>query len=111
LYSQWPGIELLRALATLEGTAPGRSPRLPELLRTQPTLSAALELLETPFEQWPETARESVRLGVRDAVGRAARPLQRYRCAACGFEAHRYFWQCPGCLGWDSFPHQQVESL
>jgi lipopolysaccharide biosynthesis regulator YciM len=111
LYSQWPGIELLRALATLEGTAPGRSPRLPELLRTQPTLSAALELLETPFEQWPETARESVRLGVRDAVGRAARPLQRYRCAACGFEAHRYFWQCPGCLGWDSFPPQQVESL
>jgi lipopolysaccharide biosynthesis regulator YciM len=90
---------------------PGRSARLPELLRTQPTLSAAQDLLDTPSDQWPESARESVRLGVRDAVSRAARPLQRYRCAACGFEAQRYFWQCPGCLNWDSFPPQHIESL
>jgi lipopolysaccharide biosynthesis regulator YciM len=111
LYTQMPGIELLRALATLEGVPPGRSARLPELLRTQPTLSAAQDLLDTPSDQWPESARESVRLGVRDAVSRAARPLQRYRCAACGFEAQRYFWQCPGCLNWDSFPPQHIESL
>ncbi len=111
LYAQWPGIELLRALATIDGVAPGQSARLPELLRTQPTLSAAQALLDTPFDQWPADERESVRLGVRDAVSRAARPLQRYRCAACGFEAQRYFWQCPGCLNWDSFPPQSIESL
>ncbi|WP_088279720.1 lipopolysaccharide assembly protein LapB [Ideonella sp. A 288] len=107
LYGQMPGIELLRALAALEGTTPGASPRLPELLHQQPTLSAALDLLDTPAEQWPDGARS----GLRDAVARAARPLQRYRCAACGFEAQRYFWQCPGCLGWDTFPPQQIESL
>ena len=107
LFEQMPGIELLRALCTLEGSTPGRSPRLTELLRLQPTLSAALELLDTPFEQWPESARQ----GVRDAVSRAAKPMQRYRCAACGFEAQRFFWQCPGCLTWDSFPPQQIESL
>jgi lipopolysaccharide assembly protein B len=39
----------------------------------------------------------------------AARPLQRYRCAACGFEAQHYFWQCPGCLSWDSYPPQRIE--
>jgi lipopolysaccharide biosynthesis regulator YciM len=44
-------------------------------------------------------------------VARAARPLQRYRCAACGFEAQRHFWQCPGCLSWDSFPQQRIEEL
>ena len=43
------------------------------------------------------------------AVERAAKPLQRYRCAACGFEAQHYFWQCPGCLNWDSYPPQRVE--
>jgi lipopolysaccharide biosynthesis regulator YciM len=37
--------------------------------------------------------------------------LQRYRCAACGFEAQRYFWQCPGCLSWDSFPPERIEEL
>ena len=107
LFEQMPGIELLRALALLEGQAPGQSPRLIELLTLQPSLSAALELLDVPAETWPATARQ----GLRDAVSRAARPTQRYRCAACGFEAQRYFWQCPGCLGWDSFPPQQIESL
>jgi lipopolysaccharide biosynthesis regulator YciM len=56
---------------------------------------------------WPDSARQSV----RDAVARAARSGQRYRCAACGFEAQRYFWQCPGCLGWDTFPPQTIEEL
>jgi lipopolysaccharide biosynthesis regulator YciM len=105
LYERMPSIDLLRALATLEGTTPGASPRLLELLRSQPSLSAALELLDTPRATWPEFARTSV----RDAVARAARPLQRYRCAACGFEAQRHFWQCPGCLSWDSFPPQRIE--
>jgi lipopolysaccharide assembly protein B len=42
-------------------------------------------------------------------VERAAAPLARYRCAACGFEAQRWFWQCPGCLGWDTFPPLRIE--
>lgn len=46
-----------------------------------------------------------------EAVKQAASPLQRYRCAACGFETHRYFWQCPGCQSWDSFPALRVEEL
>ncbi|MBI5260004.1 MAG: lipopolysaccharide assembly protein LapB [Burkholderiales bacterium] len=107
LYERMPCIDLLRALATLEGTTPGASPRLLELLRSQPSLSAAIELLDTPRATWPEFARQSV----RDAVARAARPLQRYRCAACGFEAQRHFWQCPGCLSWDSFPPQRIDEL
>jgi len=107
LYERQPGIDLLRALATLDGIAAGASPRLLALLQHQPSLSAALELLDTPRSQWPEAAR----LAVRDAVAGAARPLQRYRCAACGFEAQRHFWQCPGCLGWDTFPPQRIEEL
>jgi lipopolysaccharide biosynthesis regulator YciM len=37
--------------------------------------------------------------------------LQRYRCAACAFEAQNYFWQCPGCLGWDTYPPLRQEDL
>jgi len=48
---------------------------------------------------------------LRAAVARAARPLQRYRCAACGFEAQHYFWQCPGCLSWESYPPQRIDAL
>ena len=105
LFRQAPGIDLLRALAALDGSRPGTSPWLMDLLREQPSLSAALELLDTPRADWPDSARQSV----RDAVARAARAGQRYRCAACGFEAQRHFWQCPGCLGWDTFPPRHIE--
>jgi len=30
---------------------------------------------------------------------------------ACGFEATRYFWQCPGCQAWDSYPARRIEEL
>jgi lipopolysaccharide assembly protein B len=107
LFDRDPGIDLLRALATLEGHAAGASPRLLTLLRAQPSLSAVLELLATSTDQWPAGAAPVV----RDAVVRAARPLQRYRCAACGFEGQHHFWQCPGCLSWDSFPPRRIEEL
>jgi lipopolysaccharide biosynthesis regulator YciM len=51
------------------------------------------------------------RARIGEAIAQAAKPLQRYRCAACGFEAHTYFWQCPGCQSWDSYPTQRLEEL
>jgi lipopolysaccharide biosynthesis regulator YciM len=48
---------------------------------------------------------------VQRALERAAKPLQRYRCAACGFEATQHFWQCPGCQAWDSYPPKRIEEL
>ena len=77
-------------------------------LRNQPTLSAAQALLA---QSHGRTLTEDEADSLRDALGRAARPLQRYRCAACGFEAQHYFWQCPGCLNWDSYPPQRLEDL
>ncbi|MBP6900867.1 MAG: lipopolysaccharide assembly protein LapB [Burkholderiaceae bacterium] len=106
-FEREPGVDLLRALAQLDGLAPGRLPQLATLLREQPSLSAALEQLALP----PGEASEATLAPVREAVARAARPNQRYRCAACGFESQRHFWQCPGCLGWDSFPPRRIEEL
>jgi lipopolysaccharide biosynthesis regulator YciM len=48
---------------------------------------------------------------VQHSIDHAARPLARYRCAACGFEAQGYFWQCPGCQAWESFPPRRIEEL
>jgi lipopolysaccharide biosynthesis regulator YciM len=60
-----------------------------------------------PPEAWTAEAWQAM----RQALARSAGPLQRYRCAACGFEAQRYFWQCPGCLSWDSYPPQRIDAL
>jgi lipopolysaccharide biosynthesis regulator YciM len=104
-YRQYPTLATARALDRLEGIAPQASTRLAERLQRQPTLGAALDVLGARPEHWSE----STLAGVREAVARAARPLQRYRCAACGFEAEQYFWQCPGCMNWDSFPPRRLE--
>jgi lipopolysaccharide biosynthesis regulator YciM len=74
-------------------------------LARQPSLSAAAAVLSLPSSQWLEQGLAPV----QQALERSAKPLQRYRCAACGFEAQRYFWQCPGCLNWDSYPPQRIE--
>ncbi len=112
--AQRPAVELLQALQQLDAELPppGEPPQadrhadLVEHLARHPTLPAALLLLDTATGPLEGPARSAVRA----AVARAAQPLQRYRCAACGFEARHYFWQCPGCLAWDSFPPQRIES-
>jgi lipopolysaccharide biosynthesis regulator YciM len=48
---------------------------------------------------------------VEKALEHATKPLARYRCAACGFEAKEHFWHCPGCQAWDSYPPRRIEEL
>ncbi|MDB5743627.1 MAG: Tetratricopeptide domain protein [Polaromonas sp.] len=48
---------------------------------------------------------------VQRAMDQAIKPLMRYRCAACGFEATQHFWHCPGCQAWDSYPARRIAEL
>jgi lipopolysaccharide biosynthesis regulator YciM len=32
-----------------------------------------------------------------------------YCCSQCGFRARQYYWQCPGCNHWESFPPEPKE--
>ncbi|MBS0446367.1 MAG: lipopolysaccharide assembly protein LapB [Proteobacteria bacterium] len=106
VYQRTPTLDLLDALALLDPDPPRVHARLLAHLRAHPSLSATRGLLAHADSV---TAAD---IGVvRDAVGRAAQPLHRYRCAACAFEAQHYHWQCPGCLNWDSYPPQRLEDL
>ena len=75
-----------------------------EHLARQPTLSAAAAVLR-------DMPKGDLQDSLVATVERAAKPLHRYRCAACGFEAQRHFWQCPGCQSWDSYPPRRIEEL
>ena len=109
-YEQQPSLDLLQALVALDKKsndpqAPGRT-RLVEHLQHEPSLVAAAEWLEG------ETlAEEQYHDAVQKALNHATKPLTRYRCAACGFEARTHFWHCPGCQSWDSYPARRVEEL
>ena len=105
LQERSPSIDLLHAILLVDDAPEATDRRLTEHLVRQPSLAVAAEVLRTPVQRWTEPTLQAL----RHAVDRAAKPLQRYRCAACGFEAQHYFWQCPGCLGWDSYPPQRIE--
>ncbi|MFM8736984.1 MAG: lipopolysaccharide assembly protein LapB, partial [Betaproteobacteria bacterium] len=102
-YAEQESLVVLQAINTLAPQDAG--PTLQAHLARQPSLSAAAAVLKLPAEQWQEQGLKPL----REALERSALPLQRFRCAACGFEAQRYFWQCPGCLSWDSYPPQRIE--
>ena len=106
-YQRAPSMHLLLAIAKLEPAAAAQRQRLVTHLRAEPSLSAARMLLTQSKAQLSD---EEAPL-MAAALDRASRPLQRYRCAACGFEAQHYFWQCPGCLNWDTYPPRHVEEL
>ena len=114
LYLQNPSLDLLAALAVLSPAPAAQHERAAQHLALSGSLSAAGELLrlrsaENDSHNDPESTQ--IAAAILAAIGAAAKPLQRYRCAACGFEAQRYFWHCPGCLNWDTYPPQRTEDL
>lgn len=106
MLDQHPATDVLRALLLLDSDPVSRRQTLLAQLQRHPTLSAAAGLLT---ESETEALHPAERQAVQTSLQAASRPLQRYRCAACGFETQQYFWQCPGCLGWDTYPPQRLE--
>jgi lipopolysaccharide assembly protein B len=107
-YNHTPTVDLMRALCLLQGSMASatRTVALAHLNK-QRSLSAAHMLLT----QAGPTLTEGEMAQLLQTLEHVAAPLQRYRCAACGFEAQHYFWQCPGCSNWDSYPPQRLEDL
>jgi lipopolysaccharide assembly protein B len=44
-------------------------------------------------------------------IMRQAARLSRFVCSHCGFKAKQFYWQCPGCNDWDSYPPKRTEEL
>ena len=109
-YGQSPSLDLLEGLVALDRASgdtarPGRT-RYVEHLAKEPSLVAATQWLAGE-----RLEHEQFHPQIQRALDQAAKPLMRYRCAACGFEARQHFWQCPGCQTWDSYPARRVEEL
>jgi lipopolysaccharide biosynthesis regulator YciM len=105
-YEHAHSLDVLEALVALQ-TEPGAArARYLQHLQREPSLVAASKWLAGE-----KLEHEQFHGLVQGALDHAARPLMRYRCAACGFEAKQHFWQCPGCQAWDSYPARRVEEL
>ena len=97
--------DALVALDHTSAAAPGRTRYAQHLAHTPSLVAAAQWLAHERLEH------EEHHPHIQRALDQAARPLKRYRCAACGFEAQSHYWQCPGCHNWDSYPPRRIEEL
>nr|WP_315138604.1 lipopolysaccharide assembly protein LapB [uncultured Limnohabitans sp.] len=109
-YAKQACIDVLDAISAIESTSPeggaASHQRYLDHLSNHASLMAATRwLTEENKGQNPLPAP------VQKALEQAIRPLARYRCAACGFEAKEHFWHCPGCQAWDSYPPRRIEEL
>ncbi|MDP4613491.1 MAG: lipopolysaccharide assembly protein LapB [Limnohabitans sp.] len=113
-YQRQPCIDVLDAITTLEAhltpsadtSDASALQRYLDHLQNHPSLMAA--------SRWLNGAKNEVGelpAPVQKTLENATKPLARYRCAACGFEAKEHFWHCPGCQSWDSYPPRRVEEL
>lgn len=93
----------------LKNEGPGAAYQLVrDELQRNPTLLGLDKLLEARLLEVPMERRADVEL-VKDLVHKRTRNLAMYHCAHCGFKARQFYWHCPACQAWDSYPPRRSE--
>ena len=89
-----------------------------EALQANPSLLGLDRLLEAELAHAAEsnTPLESPIPGadlalLRRLINQHSQRLDRYTCRSCGFQARRYYWQCPGCNAWETYKPRRMEEL
>ncbi|MBL8426843.1 MAG: lipopolysaccharide assembly protein LapB [Dechloromonas sp.] len=77
--------------------------RNPTLLGLEKLMSARLPLVSPELRPDVELARSIIQ-------GYTKR-LSRYRCDNCGFKARQFYWRCPACGGWETYPPRRGEEF
>ncbi|KGX37794.1 lipopolysaccharide assembly protein LapB [Burkholderia pseudomallei] len=73
-----------------------------------PNLSGMLHLLDAQIAAADEPRRSELEM-MRALVKQRTKNLPRYTCQNCGFRARLFYWQCPGCSGWETYAPRRVE--
>jgi lipopolysaccharide biosynthesis regulator YciM len=105
-YEAMPSVDIVEAIIKLDSHTHSARDWYVKHLEQQPSLVAATRWIAG--ERFENEQPHSL---VQRALDKATKPLMRYRCAACGFEATQHFWHCPGCQAWDSYSARRIEEL
>jgi lipopolysaccharide biosynthesis regulator YciM len=112
--AEHPSVDALRAVAQARARRDGVQTAivwLREALARSPSLLGLETLIELRKQAGSaDPATSDVTLAGTLIQKQAAR-LSRFVCGHCGFKARRFYWQCPGCHRWDSYPPRRTEAL
>ncbi len=98
-----------KAVLELDGLDAAKELVVNELRRT-PTLLGLDKLLEARLVDAPASVVSELSM-VKNLVHGYTQKLARYQCSHCGFKARQFYWQCPGCSRWETYPPRRTEEL
>ncbi len=110
LQQHHPALDMLNAIftATLEADGPQAAYDLVKNdLRTNPTLVGLDRLLEAQILAASDDRKNDLVM-VKDLVHSHSSRLAVYLCKQCGFKAKQFYWHCPACGGWETFPPRRT---
>jgi lipopolysaccharide assembly protein B len=113
LQHRYPGLDLLNVVyqATAEHEGDEAAWRLVrDEVRRNPTLVGLDRMIDAELVRAPPERRQDLQL-MKDLVHSHAQALAVYLCGNCGFKARQFFWQCPACGGWETFPPRRTAEL
>ena len=113
LQNRYPGLDLLNVVyqATAEHEGDEAAWRLVrDEVRRHPSLVGLDRLIDAELLRSPPERRQDLQL-MKDLVHSHAQALAVYLCGNCGFKARQFFWQCPACGGWETFPPRRTAEL
>ncbi|MEI7447197.1 MAG: lipopolysaccharide assembly protein LapB [Burkholderiales bacterium] len=112
--AEHPSVDALRAIAQARVRRDGVQAAiawLREALARSPSLLGLETLIELrKLAGSADPATSDVTLA-GTLIRKQAERLSRFVCGQCGFKARRFYWQCPGCNHWDSYPPRRTEAL
>ena len=81
------------------------------LFLQHPSLNALDKLLSKRLAEAGDEVVQGESAMIQKLIKKQVQRLSKYRCEHCGFEAARYYWQCPACTRWESYPPKRLEEL
>lgn len=100
---------VFKAVIDLDGVTAAKELIIEEL-RRNPTLLGLDKLLEARLMDAPAEVWEELSM-VKNLVHGYTQKVARYQCSHCGFKARQFYWQCPGCSRWETYPPRRTEEL
>jgi lipopolysaccharide biosynthesis regulator YciM len=110
---EYSSLDLLDAVFQTEiskGTPEGAYILVRDELRRNPTLQGLDKLLEAQIISAPPERRSDLEL-MKNLIHNHTRRVARYRCDNCGFKARQFYWRCPACGGWETYPPKRTEEF
>ncbi|MFY9328146.1 MAG: lipopolysaccharide assembly protein LapB [Georgfuchsia sp.] len=106
-------LDLLDAVVSAEMECSGPEAayqRVRDELRRNPTLIGLDKLFEAQLYLAPAEHRPDLEL-IKNLIHAHTRRVARYRCDNCGFKARQFYWRCPACGGWETYPPRRTEEF